>query len=186
MPKYDLSTSSGLRRWARDTARDMNKELGKELKRESRRRPATLPVDVTPRSRPGFAPSRPAFVSEEAAQHVTNNYITTSGQGNQVAIGNHGDVHQQSVISGMSAQDLSELVRQLRLAAAGLELAEDDAAEYSEAVDRIEAEAEKETPSKGRLLRALTSVHLFLRDGGSETVAALAPVVQTAIQALSP
>ncbi|HEV7932131.1 MAG TPA: hypothetical protein VGP70_07395 [Actinomadura sp.] len=182
MPKkYDISTRSGLKRWAAAKAKEVTKEYNTALEKEARRRPPTLPAPVPRHS--GFTPSSELF--SRGSTYVTNHInVNTEGQGNQVAVGNQGPVHQQSAITGMTSQDLAELVRQLRLAQEQLGLDDEDAAEFSQAVDRIDEESQSDTPNRGRLLRALTAAGLFLRESGTETATALSPLVIASIQAL--
>lgn len=183
MPKrYDISKRSDLRRWANDTAKEINKELDRAFKREARRRPATLPVEVSSSPQLSAGPRASWGGPPQVVNNITN--IHTDGQGNQVAVGVEGDVHQQSVVMGMSAQDLTTLISQLRQVKSELNLSPEDAIEYAETVDRIEQEAHSDTPNQGRLRRALNSAGDFLRAGGGEAAVALIPVVAAAASAL--
>lgn len=181
LPKYDFSKSSDLRRWARDTARNIEKELNREL----RRRPVRVPVEVHQptgvamwhsAAHPGLAGTMP-----DQSGGVT---FHVHGDGNQIAVANAGDV-QQSIIRGLPAVDLAELIRQLRMAVPELGLAEEDAAEFEAAVDKIEQESVKKEPNKGRLRRALATIGDFLKDSGADIAKTLAPLVAVAVQSLT-
>lgn len=157
-------------------AKELNKDLNHALKKEAKRNSPTLPVRVSSE----VASSSPITTPWGHGEVTVN--INMDGQGNQLAFGTQGDVHQQAINSGASPDGLIDLVNKLREIAPQLQLDEEDAAEYQQAVERIERESQADKPNKGRLVRALTSVKLFLEQGGGEAVGGLSQIVAAAIQ----
>ncbi|MQA25810.1 MAG: hypothetical protein GEU94_10085 [Micromonosporaceae bacterium] len=189
MARYDLGKSSDLRRWARDTVRGMEKELNREF----RQRPVRIPVEIEQRpssgplggyARPLGGYARPLGAASSAAHTAGDVTINVSGDGNQLAVGNSGEVR-QSIVRGLPASDLAELIKQLRLVLPELGLNAEDQDDYEAALTTVEKEVERDEPNKGRVRRALAAMGDFLKGTkASETAKALAPLVSAAVQGL--
>ncbi len=106
--------------------------------------------------------ARSAGYSAGAGPHIVNIYgdhVQVQGDGNQVAVGIGGDVHQRGAENAVDLDALVRLVRDLTATVAHIDFGDAEAAEEVRTLaDDITAEASASAPDHGRLRRLAVSI----------------------------